>query len=431
MSIQVTLLGKAPKKALRSSAYGNGGGGNLSFIHLAWSNDEKGLTFTKDNRDPLTGLIQPYKYLGICSTDDTDDEILSFNNYTWTYLCPCGSGGDSSTGDSSIIDDPNYKPELDPSTKIDPQIIDYVKPECVDDNEMHVANQEYHLVFSDGAEQSSIGYSLDLETTPPSVTWNIALHCQEKYITIKVAYDWYDGWIYYADFYEGFEEHITLVYTNLNDYLTRESDYQWAHDGKWHRVTFEENPLLYMNTGQAIQPTKFNSIVDNGAVSSSTPVQNCQAEWDKSILNSAFGKQKMMRIHEAFEKSSYWSVYDSVIKYRWKSDTLQGLLAQLPEKYEIRYKDLSRQVNIVCNGVTKTQTYIPSTMTGGSQYTVSDMGTKQGARVEKTKPTWSGWQSQVTTMFDANGDIIYVRFYNGYSGTWFNQANNYDYSANI
>jgi len=100
MSISITLLGHAPKKKTGYSSGAGGEGGTDKFLHLAWADSEDGEGFTKSNLD-VNGHIVGYKYLGMCLTDELDDETLSFNNYAWTYLCPCGECSDSSTDNPS------------------------------------------------------------------------------------------------------------------------------------------------------------------------------------------------------------------------------------------------------------------------------------------------------------------------------------------
>ena len=98
MSIQITLLGHSPKKREGYSSRGNGDGGEMRFIHQAWANSEEGEGFTKDNHDE-EGHIVFYRYLGICLSDERDDESLSFNSYVWTLL------GDGDVGEHYEADD--------------------------------------------------------------------------------------------------------------------------------------------------------------------------------------------------------------------------------------------------------------------------------------------------------------------------------------
>lgn len=131
MSIQITLLGHAPKKKDGYSSGGSGSdGGTNGFLHLAWANTEDGEGFTKDNHDS-SGHIVFYPFLGMAIDDSLDDDALSFNSYEWT-LIGGGAGGCSSTCKCktccNYVKCEDY-PE-DPSTgPVDPSVGPYNPPD--------------------------------------------------------------------------------------------------------------------------------------------------------------------------------------------------------------------------------------------------------------------------------------------------------------
>lgn len=445
MSISITMLGHAPKNSARNAGSTSGGGGAAKYLHLAWANSENGRGFTKSNINS-EGHIVPYKYLGICMSDDLDDDMLSFGNYAWTHLCPCGGSGESSSDWYDYCDpaDPLgecYDPTKDPYALIDPQTVEYVKPACIDNSEHHTATQPYHLLFAD--ELSTIGYSLTFpdgenEATSPFVTWGFELKCQQVPIEVKTAYDYYDGWVFYADLWHGWTAGIDYVFTRLDDYLTAESGYTRANDGRWHRAVFETDPTLTFDNGQSTVPTALKTAEDNGAVSGTSYVGRCIAEWNISVIDSIYGQQKTMQLHEcrvtstSYDQSARlynYSVYDSVIKYRWKATSFAALLAQLPKSYEIAYGDLMRHVDFYCSGETREKTGAvyndPTVNIGGGEDQLAKtyyVSTKQGAYVTYNQPTYSGWQSDYEVTTDLGGNTIYVRYYNGYGSNWFHNT---------
>ena len=440
MSIAITLLGHAPKKNEGRTA-GSGGGGTDKFLHLAWANTEKGADFTKSNIDE-GGHIVPYKYVGICLDDNPDGESLSFGSYVWTCLCPCGSGGGADDGSDEDFCDPAdplgscYDPAQDPFAKIMPQVVEYVKPECLNNSERHTADQPYHLLFDD--ELTTLGYSLDKENksegAQAGVIWTFELKCQQIPILVKTAYDYYNGWVYYADLFEGWTAGITHVFTRLDDYLTASSGYARANDGKWHRARFETDPTLTFDNGTSAVPTRLAALSDNGAVSGMDVIERSKAYWEMPVIDAVFGEQKTMSLHEcSISSTSYdmsgslynFGVYDSVIKYRWRATSFAALLAQLPKSYEIEHGDLNRHVDFYCTGETaeKTGTVYnnPRTNIGGGQAEINQtyyVYTKQGASIQYNQPTYSGWQSDYDVAQDPQGNTIYVRYFNSYTSSW-------------
>lgn len=468
MSISITLLGHSPKKRDGHSSGGDAGAGMTQFLHLAYANSEDGEGFTKTNINS-EGHIAFFPYIGVCLSDDRDDESLSFNSYKWNNFgygdassqqsgTPSGSGNNGSGGNGSNGQDGsssickcdtccNYKycgggngDNVNPLTIISPQIVEYVKPECIYDGEMHETDQEYHLLF--GEELSSIGYSLDKsnkdEGAQASVKWNLALKCQQRKIEVIAAYDFYQGWIYLADFYHGWSDSIRRIYTNLHDSLDDQGVY--AKDGRWHYTTFETDPIMKFNSGTSATPTEYETMNDSGSLTGGTnPIGKAIAKWTgDNLLNTLFGEQKTIRIHECgISDTAYWyggghhntpdkmSVYDCVIKYRWISTSFTELFAQLPKSYDIEYYDLNRHVDYILSGVTSEKTGLVfnnpvSNLGGGVEElakTYYDFQ-KQGAQVHFIQPSYTGWQNDYETTQDPQGNTIYVRYSNGYDSTW-------------
>lgn len=432
MSIAITLLGHSPRKKDGYSS-GTGGAGIDGFLHLAYANSEEGEGFTKTNINE-DGHIAFYPYIGMCISEDRDDDNLSFHSYEWSNVgygdtssqeggTPNGTGNNGSGGNGNNESGGNtgcscetccnyqYCPDgangnVDPLAILNPQTVEYDKPLCLYPTEGYVMDKNYHLLFDD--EVRSVGYEI-IDGDPKSIQWKVWLKCHNFKIKIEKALDIYQGWIYYADIVDFYSE-IFHVYVNLNQKLTEESDYTLPEDPQWHVIPFSTNPLLGIGS----------------RLSYPTAIEDNVAKWRNPVIESLFGASKTERLHECHNEGlGYYSVYDTTIKYRWKASTYEELVALLPNEYSISYNDMERFIPFEYTGETGA-TPVMNLVTNkinNSPYYDSTSANKQGARLQSNHPDYTGWQNDWYEVDDSNwsDDVQYtgwVRFYNGYDNTW-------------
>lgn len=465
MSIAITLLGHAPKKKDGySSGGGEGGTSQSKFLHLAWANSEEGEGFTKDNLD-TDGHIKFFPYLGMCLSEDRDDEVLSFNSYQWTLLKSSknsgnsgNGGGDSSTGGGGnsgncceTCCNYQYCPPDDGGSDENPPRIFWYRPtyqvqECHENSKLYgetetgieffgnqatvmYADDDWNQLYSANPNGTHFIFNLpDLETCPQSFR-----------ITVVKYMDFNRGPMYFADFTDnngnaGLELPLLTLLDGVQD--DSEDARKVIVDGTnkydpddWmvmtnfdlvstriHRsspIDTENPPVLHNDANNA---TCVASISDS--VLGNSTYKNALASFN-DLSTVMFGEQKTEQIFaargqmkETFPKGMrpardcVEDIHDYDIRYRWFATSREELISHLPTHFTMKYHDISIEypVELQEYDATGETTVAGGPLTTRAQY-VADTNGYYGAVYDVTNCAYEDFKS----------DNFWIRFLHEYT----------------
>lgn len=325
MSIQVNLLSNTLNKLFGKG--GSGGGNNGMFLHVAWANSGKGEDFTKSNVTEF-GDIVPYKLIGLCTTDSEDDEALSFNNYKWTYLCPCGGKSNSDNNEHNGSDNNGGGNGNNPNDNT-PNNVVVNRGSCLYEDDV-IIKTEGDIVYFLGA--SDYGYA------NWSNTWTINFGCWNIRINIWWDLDLCEGPIFFADCAS--DPWLSLNYQFLNSKLTNLQD-------KSSGSCIIEEPAPKMTIDNS--DVEMYATISNHAIYG----KNCTAVFN-NIAESFFPSKQSYHITAVrnWESGgngylSELSLYDITWEYRWKANSYEDLVAMLPTMVTVTYNDYIMHYDIL------------------------------------------------------------------------------------